>query len=104
MCMHVYIYIHIYIDLIIYIMQMNNIYILVAPRFKNLLRLEAGYPALRCHNLEEGPHPPLSDLKKYRRLGRRGLSEMNLSEVFWLRQAKGPQLANHEQAPHETEK
>ena len=29
------------------------IYILVAPCFKNLLRLEAGYPALRCHNLEE---------------------------------------------------
>jgi len=26
----------------------------VAPCFKNLLRLEAGYPALRCHNLEEG--------------------------------------------------
>ena len=27
--------------------------ILVAPCFKNLFRLEAGYPALRCHNLEE---------------------------------------------------
>jgi len=26
-------------------------FILVAPRFKNILRLEAGYPALRCHNL-----------------------------------------------------
>jgi len=36
------------------------------PASKNLLRLEAGYPALRCHNLEEGP-PHLSDLKKYRR-------------------------------------
>ena len=32
--------------------------ILVAPCFKNLLRLEAGYPALRCHNLEEAHHPP----------------------------------------------
>jgi len=30
----------------------------VAPRFKNLLRLEAGYPALRCHNLEEEHLPP----------------------------------------------
>jgi len=28
-----------------------DIAILVAPCFKNLLRLEAGYPALRCHNL-----------------------------------------------------
>jgi len=27
--------------------------ILVAPRFKNILRLEAGYPALRCHNLKQ---------------------------------------------------
>jgi len=25
----------------------------VAPCFKNLLRLEAGYPALRCHNLKQ---------------------------------------------------
>jgi len=25
----------------------------VAPRFKNLLRLEAGYPALRCHSLKQ---------------------------------------------------
>jgi len=32
--------------------------ILVAPCFNNLLRLEAGYPALRCHNLEEAHHPP----------------------------------------------
>jgi len=37
-----------------------SVYILVAPCFKNLLRLEAGYPALRCHNLEETPP---SDLK-----------------------------------------
>jgi len=29
--------------------------ILVAPRFKNILRLEAGYPALRCHILEGEP-------------------------------------------------
>jgi len=35
------------------------------PASKNLLRLEAGYPALRCHNLEE-EHLP-RDLKKYRR-------------------------------------
>ena len=27
--------------------------ILVAPCFKNLLRLEAGYPALRCHILKQ---------------------------------------------------
>ena len=33
------------------------IIILVAPCFKNLLRLEAGYPALRCHILEEGHTP-----------------------------------------------
>ena len=33
------------------------------PLLKNLLRLEAGYPALRCHILEEEPHAPLSDLK-----------------------------------------
>jgi len=31
--------------------------ILVAPCFKNLLRLEAGDPALRCHILEETPPP-----------------------------------------------
>ena len=31
------------------------IYILVAPCFKNILRLEAGYPALRCHILEDPP-------------------------------------------------
>ena len=40
--------------------------VLVAPCFKNLLRLEAGYPALRCHNLTKhrsggDTHP--SDLK-----------------------------------------
>jgi len=29
----------------------------VAPCFKNLLRLEAGYPALRCHIVEE-EHTP----------------------------------------------
>jgi hypothetical protein len=45
-------------------------------------------------------------LKKYRQglVSSELLSEMNLPEIFWLRQAKGPQLANHEQAPHETEK
>jgi len=47
-CTYICIYIYIYI----------YIYILVAPCFKNLLRLEAGYPALRCHNLEEAHHPP----------------------------------------------
>jgi len=31
----------------------SNKTILVAPCFKNLLRLEAGYPALRCHNLKQ---------------------------------------------------
>jgi len=36
------------------------------PASKNLLRLEAGYPALRCHILEE-EHIHLSNLKKYRR-------------------------------------
>ena len=44
-----YIYIYIY-DISLYI---YNIYILVAPCFKNILRLEAGYPALRCHNLNQ---------------------------------------------------
>ena len=39
--------------------------ILVAPCFKkSFIRLEAGYPALRCHNLEE--HTP-QRLEKYRR-------------------------------------
>jgi len=28
----------------------------VAPCFKNLLRLEAGYPALKCHNLQNTGH------------------------------------------------
>ena len=36
------------------------------PASKNLLRLEAGYPALICHKAwRKNPHP--SDLKKYRR-------------------------------------
>ena len=37
------------------------------PASKNLLRLEAGYPALRCHNLEEEPLTPPQRLEKYRR-------------------------------------
>jgi len=62
--------------------------ILVAPCFKNILRLEAGYPALRCHNLEEA-HP--SNLKKYRR----GLvSSELLTEVIFLLETKGQQPAS----------
>jgi len=36
-----------------YVCMYAYIYILEAPCFKNLLRLEAGYPALRCHNLNK---------------------------------------------------
>jgi len=36
-------------------MLYRRLIFLVAPCFKNLLRLEAGYPALRCHILEEEP-------------------------------------------------
>ena len=43
--MHIYIY--------MYVCMYAYIYILEAPCFKNLLRLEAGYPALRCHNLNK---------------------------------------------------
>ena len=49
-------YIYIYICICIYYTYLYAIYyILVAPCFKNLLRLrlEAGYPALRCHNLKQ---------------------------------------------------
>ena len=65
--------------------------IVVAPRFKNLLRLEAGYPALRCHNLEDPPHP--SDLKKYRRdlVSSELLSE---TEIIFLLETKGQQPAS----------
>ena len=45
------IYIDIHIAIYIYICLYT--YILVAPCFKNILRLEAGYPALRCHIVEE---------------------------------------------------
>ena len=67
--MYIYIYIYIYTHIYAYI---YNIYIYVYiswwhPASKNLLRLEAGYPALRCHILEEAPLTPPSDLKKYRR-------------------------------------
>ena len=61
-------------------------------RFKNLLRLEAGYPALRCHNLEEGPHHPIN-LKKYRR----GLVSSELlseTEIIFLLETKGQQPAS----------
>ena len=66
-------------------------YILVAPCFKNLLRLEAGYPALRCHILEDPPHP--SNLKKYRR----GLVLSELlseTEIIFLLETKGHQPAS----------
>jgi len=83
----------------------TTIYILVAPCFKNLLRLEAGYPALRCHNLKQNtghthnthrrkacPHL-LSDLKKYRR----GLVSSELlseTEIIFLLETKGQQPAS----------
>jgi len=81
----------------------------VAPRFKNLLRLEAGYPALRCHNLTkhrshaqhthhkhnlEEEHLP-NDLKKYRR----GLVSSELlseTEIIFLLETKGQQQAASE--------
>jgi len=76
----------------------------VAPRFKNLLRLEAGYPALRCHNLntkhrshaQHTQHKALtspSDLKKYRR----GLVSSELlseTEIIFLLETKGQQPAS----------
>ena len=74
--------------------------ILMATRFKNPLRLEAGYPALRCHNLEE-EHLP-NDLKKYRRdlkKYRRGLVSSELlseTEIFFLLETKSQQQAASE--------
>ena len=96
----------------------------MAPCFKNLLRLEAGYPALRCHILKQNTGhthnthntgtttPPKherntrprrntsspSDLKKYRR----GLvsSELiiirdrNIFEIIFLLETKGQQPAS----------
>jgi len=49
---------HVYSLFFVFISQ-STINILVAPCFKNLLRLEAGYPALRCrcHICEEKPPP-----------------------------------------------
>ena len=64
----------------------------MAPCLKNLLRLEAGYPALRCHIVEEA-HPPPSDLKKYRR----GLVSSELlpeTEIIFLLETKGQQPAS----------
>ena len=72
------------------------------PASKNLLRLEAGYPALRCHNLKQstghthttggGTSPP-SDLKKYRRdlVSSELLSE---TEIIFLLETKGQQPAS----------
>jgi len=73
------------------------------PASKNLLRLEAGYPALRCHILEEG-HP--IDLKKYRRglvssellseteilfCSRQKASNQKAAELTFLLETKGQQ-------------
>jgi len=65
---------------------MVHIYILVALCLKNLLRLEAGYPALRCHIVEE-EHPPPSDLKKYRR-GLVSLELLSETEIIFLLETK----------------
>ena len=46
-CVCVYVCVRLFVCVCAY-----SVYILVAPRFKNLLRLEAGYPALRCHNFK----------------------------------------------------
>ena len=43
----------IYVSYVYHDLLFVDRYILVAPCFKNLLRLEAGYPALRCHNLKQ---------------------------------------------------
>ena len=80
-----------------------HIHILVAPCFKNILRLEAGYPALRCHILEE-EHPPPSDLKKYRRglVSSELLSETEI--IFCSRQeASNQQAASERRAVKEDE-
>jgi len=70
--------------------QMLQCHILVAPCFKNLLRLEAGYPALRCHNLEE--EPP-SNLKRYRR-GWVSSELISETKIIFLLETKGQQPAS----------
>ena len=68
----------------------------MAPRFKNLLRLEAGYPALRCHIVEDPPH--LSDLKNT--AGSELLSE---TEIISLLESATSKLASERRAVKEDE-
>jgi len=59
-----YVYIYIYTYTYTYTYANTNTISWWHPASKNLLRLEAGYPALRCHNLEEEPLTPPQRLKK----------------------------------------